>query len=160
MFGACATTTRGTHENVFIESSPPGATAMTKISLQDPISLGDGTESFYLGCAPTPCSINIPRKKSPIITVSKSGYDPISFLVLSTWETGPSSVAEGSIVAGVPDGSHVIAGKADLSKRIPIAGGMWSTGLVTYGVGPVVDLATGANRSLSPNPVTVILKSK
>ena len=79
LFGACATTTRGTHENVLIDSSPPGATAMTKISLQDPISLGDGTESFYLGCAPTPCSINIPRKKSPIITVSKSGYDPISF---------------------------------------------------------------------------------
>jgi len=51
----------------------------------------------------------------------------------------------------------VIAGKPDALKRIPIQGASITGGLVTLGAGSVLDYASGANLSLSPNPVTVKL---
>ena len=152
----CATATRGTHERVDIISVPEGASAQSDMKSKKALTYDDGTKSDYLGCAPTPCSINFPRRANTVVTMTKAGYDPIKFKVISTWETGSSAVRAGSVVAGLPTGSHVVAGKTDLLKRIPVAGGMLTSALF-YGVGPVVDIASGANLSLSPNPVTVYL---
>ncbi len=152
----CATATRGTHERVSIVSVPDGAKAQSDMMSRKSLVYDDGTESNYFGCAPTPCSINFPRRANTVVTMSKPGYDPIKFKVISTWETGSAALRAGSIVAGLPTGSHVVAGKTDLLKRIPINGGMLTSALF-YGVGPVVDIASGANLSLSPNPVTVYL---
>lgn len=154
---ACATATRGTHANVRITSEPPNARAISDLKATELQTYEDGFQSQYYGCAPTPCSINLPRRSSPVIDVSKEGYDPIKFKIVSTWETGSASVRSGSIVAGMPPGSHVVVGDPSLLQRVPIQGGVLTSGLFTYGIGPVVDIASGANLSLSPNPVTVFL---
>ena len=152
---ACATATRGTHERVMINSEPAGAAAITDLKASAKQSFEDGTTSDFYGCSPTPCSINLPRKSSPVVDMTLDGHQPIKFKILSTWETGSSSVPAGAIISGTARGTYVRVGEPNLLKRIPISGGMFTTGLVTWGVGPVVDLATGSNRSLSPNPVTV-----
>ena len=154
---ACATATRGSHEMVRINSLPEGATAISDLKASKQQSYQDGTVSAYYGCAPTPCGINLPRKSDPVISVSKDGYEPIKFKIVSTWETGSASVSSGAIVSGVPTGSHVIAGKPEALKRIPIQGASMTGGLFTLGAGSVLDYASGANFSLSPNPVTVKL---
>lgn len=151
---ACATATRGTHERVRIISVPEGAMAQSDMKSKKMLTYADGTESEYIGCAPTPCNINFSRRANTVVTMTKPGYDTIKFKVISTWETGSSAVKAGTIVAGLPTGSHVVAGKTDLLKRIPVHGGMFASSIF-YGVGPVMDIATGANLSLSPNPVTV-----
>ena len=152
----CATATRGVNEKVSIISEPAGATALSNLKSRKTLTFEDGTQSKFIGCAPTPCDIQISRKGQPTITVAKPGYDPIKFVIVSTWEKGSTALAAGSIVAGIPPGSYVVAGKSDLIKRIGVNTGMIASGLF-YGVGPVVDIASGANRSLSPNPVSVYL---
>lgn len=61
-------------------------------------------------------------------------------------------------MAGLPPGSHVVAGSTEFLKRIPVGGRVFVGGVMTFGVGALVDVAiTGANKNLSPNPVTVFL---
>jgi len=71
--------------------------------------------------------------------------------------TSSTSLATGTIVAGTQRGSHVVVGSPDLLKRIPIGGASIFGGVMTLGAGSIVDVATGAGLSLSPNPVTVFL---
>lgn len=153
----CATATRGTQERVFIHSEPPGARVTSDIKDSKTVTFDDGTQSDYRGCAPTPCSINFSRKAAPVLRIEKDGYQPLNVKIVSSWATGSKSIASGSIVAGIPPGSHAVTGDADLLKRIPIQGAMFTTGLMTFGVAPLVDIAAGSNRSLSPNPVTIFL---
>lgn len=154
---SCATATRGSHERVKIVSEPHGATVSSDFLMPKPIIFEDGTQSEYMGCAPTPCSLNISRRAAPVITVSKPGFQSIKFKIVSTWQSGASALRAGSLIAGIPPGSHVKAGEAGALNSIPVNGGVLTSGLLTYGVGPVVDIASGANRSLSPNPVSVYL---
>lgn len=154
---ACATATRGTHERVMINSEPPGATAVSDVKAAKPMTYDDGQTYDFLGCAPTPCGINFSRRSEPVINVWMKDHQPIKFKVVSTWEAGSSSIREGAIVSGTPRGSYVVVGKPDIFKTIPVGGGMLTSGLISWGVAPAIDLTTGANRSLSPNPVTVFL---
>ena len=154
---ACATATRGTHEMVRVNSVPEGASAISNLKAPRLQTFQDGTMSPFYGCAPTPCGINLPRKSDPVVEVSKDGHESIKFKIVSTWETASASVPPGAIVSGTPRKSHVIAGKPDALKRIPIQGASITGGLVTLGAGSVLDYASGANLSLSPNPVTVKL---
>lgn len=150
---ACATVTQGANEGLRIESVPPGAMALTNIK-----SEGRHAVNGYVGCSPTPCSISISRKTSPTITVTLADHQPIKFKVTSAVATSSTSVPTGSLVAGLPPGSHVVAGQADLLKRIPVGGRVFFGGVMTLGVGTILDVAvTGANKNLSPNPVTVFL---
>jgi hypothetical protein len=153
LFSACATATRGTHERVMINSEPVGATALSDIASQNAKNTIDG----FIGCEPTPCGLNISRKAAPVITVSKDGYQPIKFKIISSNATSATSVPTGAIVAGIAPGSYVKAGSPDLLKRIPIGGAIIAGGLFSFGGGIVLDAATGAGRSLSPNPVTAYL---
>ena len=154
---SCATATRGTQERVRIESDPIGATVTSDIKSQKTVTYANGTSAQYIGCAPTPCSLNISRKANPVLTIKKDGHQTLKVKIVSSWATGSRSVASGSLVAGLPPGSHAVAGSADALKRIPIQGAMFGTGLMTFGVAPLIDIAAGSNRSLSPNPVTVFL---
>ncbi|MEM9601062.1 MAG: hypothetical protein AAF926_08570 [Pseudomonadota bacterium] len=149
----CATVTQGTRESLRVESEPAGALALTDIPSTESLYAIDG----YLGCEPTPCAISIPRKAQPKITISLDGYQPITFKVSSSVATSATSVQTGALVAGLPPGSHVRAGSADFLKRIPVGGRVLAGAVMTYGVGAVVDVATGANRNLAPNPVTAFL---
>jgi len=149
----CATATRGTHEMVNINSEPAGARAISNIPNKTKNSNLDG---FY-GCEPTPCRINFSRRSEPVISIEKAGYKDIKFKVISSVATSSTSLATGTIVAGTQRGSHVVVGSPDLLKRIPIGGASIFGGVMTLGAGSIVDVATGAGLSLSPNPVTVFL---
>lgn len=154
--GACATATRGTHEIVKINSEPSGAKAISNISNTTKNSNLDG---FY-GCEPTPCEINFSRREEPVISIEKDGYQAIKFKLVSSVATSSSAVPVGAIVAGTQRGSHVVAGSPELLKRIPVGGASIFGGVMSFGAGSIVDIATGAGLSLSPNPVTVFLVPK
>ena len=147
----CATATRGTHEVVQINSEPSGARAISDI----PSKSRKNNINGFIGCEPTPCGLNISRRAEPVITVEKEGYKSIKFKVVSSVATSRSSVPTGSIVAGTQNGSHVVAGSPDFLKTIPVGGASIFGGVMTFGAGSVLDIATGAGLSLSPNPVTV-----
>lgn len=149
----CATATRGTHERVEINSNPIGASAISDIKNK---TSEDNINGFY-GCNPTPCSINFTRRAAPVIEVSKDGYQPIKFKIVSSVTTSASAVPTGSIVAGTPNGSHIVAGRPEFLKSIPVGGASIFGGVMSLGAGTVLDIATGAGLSLSPNPVTAFL---
>lgn len=149
----CATATRGTHEMVQINSEPPGARAISNI----PNKTKNSNLDSYYGCEPTPCGINFSRRAAPVITIEKDGYKDIKFKVVSSIATSSTSLATGTIIAGTQQGSHVVVGSPDLLKRIPIGGATIFGGVMTLGGGLILDAATGAGLSLSPNPVTVFL---
>ena len=147
----CATATRGTHEVLQINSEPSGARAISDI----PSKGSKDNINGFIGCEPTPCDLNISRRAEPVITVEKEGYKAIKFKVVSSVATSSSSVPTGSIVAGTRNGSHVVAGSPDFLKRIPVAGASIFGGVMSFGAGSLLDIATGAGLSLSSNPVTV-----
>lgn len=151
--GACATLTRGTHEAVEINSEPVGATVVSDI----PSTNQDLAINGHLGCMPTPCKINFPRKSTPVLTVSKDGYESIKFQLISTNSTSKSATPEGTIIAGIPPGSYAQAGKPGFLKSIPIGGVIVFDSIQTLGLSALLDAGTGAGRSLSPNPVTAFL---
>ena len=153
LISGCATATRGTHEMVKINSEPSGARVTSDI----PNKTQKNNFGGYYGCEPTPCGINISRKAAPVLTIEKEGYEPIKFKIVSSNATSATSVATGAVVAGTQEGSHVVAGSPELLKRIPVGGAIIFGGLMSLGGGLVVDAATGAGRSLSPNPVTAFL---
>ena len=150
---ACATLTRGTHEVVEINSEPVGAKAISDVQSKNQ----KNTIGGYIGCEPTPCGLNLPRKSTPLITVSKDGHQTIKFKLISTNATSKSATPEGSIVAGVPPGSYVQAGRPTFLKSIPMGGVIVWDAITTMGASALLDASTGAGRSLSPNPVTAFL---
>ena len=150
---ACATATRGTHEVVKINSEPAGARAISDIPNK---TQNNNLEGFY-GCAPTPCSINFSRRAEPVISIEKEGFQDIKFKVISSVATSSSSIPRGSIVAGTQNGSHVVTGSPEFLKSIPVGGASIFGGVMSLGAGTLLDVATGAGLSLSPNPVTVFL---
>lgn len=146
---ACATVTKGTHEEVKINSDPIGAKAVSDIR---------GSDGQLIRCEATPCVLNLPRKSRARVTISKEGYQSIIFALASSRATSATSVPAGAIVSGTPDGSHVVAGSQDLLKRVPVSVTAAGNAFFTMGAAVPIDMATGANLSLSPNPVTAILK--
>ena len=144
---------RGTHEVVSINSEPVGAKVVSDIQSKTETNTVDG----YLGCEPTPCGINLPRKYTPVITVSKDGHESIKFKLISTNATSKATTPEGTIVAGIPPGSYAQAGTPEFIRSIPVGGLIVLDAIRTLGVSALVDAGTGAGRSLSPNPVTAFL---
>jgi len=154
--GACASLTRGTHEGVEFNSEPAGATVVSDIQSDKQ----DLAINGYLGCSPTPCKIRFSRKSTPVLTVSKDGYESIKFQLISTNATSKSATPEGTIIAGIPPGSYAQAGKPKFLKSIPVGGLIVSDAILTLGASALLDYGTGAGRSLSPNPVTAFLAPK
>ena len=149
----CATATRGTHEVVKINSEPSGARAISNIPNKTKNSNLDG---FY-GCEPTPCEINFSRRAEPVISIQKEGYKDIKVKIVSSVATSSNSVPRGTIVAGTQKGSHVVAGSPEFLKSIPIGGAIIFGGVMSFGAGSILDVATGAGLSLTPNPITAFL---
>lgn len=147
--GGCATAVRGVEENVRIDSLPSGASLIIKI--EEGPNTGD-----TLTCEATPCTISLSRKTKARVTANLDGHPSISFLLVSHRMTSNIATPPGVIIAGLPTGPHVIAGSPDVLKALP-PGSVSLAGSVFWGLGPVVDQASGANRSISPNPVTIVL---
>ncbi len=150
---SCATIVRGDHDKIFIISEPEGAKVLTDIEFDGK----DNLEGFY-GCMPTPCTIRLPRRKAPIVHVSKEGYEDIKYAVSSSVATSSASVLPGSIVAGLPPGSYVQVLKPNQISQIPLGGIVIFAEVATYGGSLLVDEISGAKKNLAPKAVKVYLK--
>lgn len=84
MLSACATVTRGRHEQWLIQSSPPEATVKT--------SLGH--------TCTTPCSLRLPREAVFTATVSKPHYDPVTVSVSHHMELDGGVAFAGNVLIG------------------------------------------------------------
>jgi hypothetical protein len=160
LLSGCLTVTRGNTESLQIITKPPGASASAELLRQNgEKDVRENSTSREISCSPTPCSLKIPRVNHARVTVEKDGYKPVKFLAVSKGSSPTSSIRPGTIVAGHPSGSHVIAGTPQTITKYLSGNTMTAAQILTvYGIpGLFVDKATGANRSLSPNPVTVEL---
>ncbi len=155
----CLSASRGTTETIEIITDPVGADIEAELLQQDGNpALSAKNQPQLMRCTPSPCSLKIPRLKHARILVSKDGFHSIKFLVVSKGSSPTSTIRPGVIVAGHPSGSHVIAGTPETITTL--LSGNTLTGLeatATYGLSILVNNATGANRSFSPNPVLVRL---
>ncbi|MEM9385476.1 MAG: hypothetical protein AAGA68_10475 [Pseudomonadota bacterium] len=153
--GGCATVVRGTTDTLTIASFPEGATVTSDIPVPTSDSSVNVPGGVY-GCDATPCSIEVPRRASGRITVSLDGYRPISYRIVSSATTSNDVLVPGTLIAGLPPGSHVVVGTPQ-SGQVGLRGASSLTGMATYGAGSVIDAMSGANLNVAPQVVTVFL---
>lgn len=77
-FSSCATVTKGTTESIKVITDPPGARAYTDI-----LRVKSDKTSGYIGCEPTPCSFNLPRRTEAVILIEHADYAPYEAAVFS-----------------------------------------------------------------------------
>ncbi len=102
--GACATITRGTTQEVVVESTPPGAAVRT-------------TTGFT--CEATPCTFKMPRKEGFDVTISKDGYKPATVTVESKMSGGGAAGMAGNVIAGGIIGIGVDATSGAMMDLVP-----------------------------------------
>lgn len=81
---ACGTVTRGTEEQVSFHSNPDGAKAQTTLGL---------------ACT-TPCTLDIPRKKTFQVTMTKEGYEAQTVDVKTEVSGGGAAGVAGNVLLG------------------------------------------------------------
>ena len=157
----CATVVRGGHQDFRVETSPPGASVATTLRARD------GTA---LGCAPTPCSVRVPRRSTFVAAVELDGHQPVRVAVR------PASSADGALLglaggqalglgvtatsvaatSGTTVGSFAGAAVASLPS---FAAALGLAGLLS---GPFifVDSSTGALGSVFPSGLSIQLATQ
>jgi hypothetical protein len=84
--GGCATVTRGTGEQIQVNSDPQGAEARTSLGFQ---------------CI-TPCTLNVQRKDEFSITIAKPGFEPQTVPVMTRVAgAGVAGFAGNVLVGGI-----------------------------------------------------------
>ena len=179
---ACATATRGSTTLFIVETTPVGAKAettvptkefgkMTKVRL-DRIQSGklEEPDFKYRFCEPTPCGIEMPRKKDFHVLVTKDGYTPEVHKIgyLHRKEIRNETVKNTALTAGAVGVGTGVAVGAATSSSILFSGGAaagTAAGIVVAapivlvgGVALGVDAASGANYDVWPNPLPLELK--
>ena len=165
---ACATMERGTRDTFIVYTSPIAATVTTDMAMEN--SKDKKGEDSYFGCAPTPCSIDMPRKSGFNVLVSKEGYLPQSYQIESLRynemaKRNAQAVVGTTVAAGAVIGASVltidailvglgtattgVAGAAVATTMLPVA----AAGVVALGV----DASSGANKDFFPNPMSIKL---
>jgi hypothetical protein len=104
LLAACGTITRGTTEQVTINSNPPGAEART--------SLGQV-------CTATPCTYAIPRKSDFIVSYSMPGYQDLQVPVATRIAGGGAASFAGNILVGGVIGMGVDAATGSSFEHYP-----------------------------------------
>lgn len=177
---ACATATRGTTTLLVVNTTPTGANVITSIETKQSKKLGkserrkvieneteDDLKFEYLGCDPTPCGIEVPRKARFEILVSKDGHVPQLFFIdrihrkdVANKNSGKAALATGA-AAGAGAATAVATGAtiAGASIAAPLAVMAAFPVLIAGGTSIAVDAASGANFDLTPNPVTANLQT-
>ena len=151
--GACATVARGPNAEMVVDTTPPGATITT-----DLLRRGEA-----LGCAPTPCTFQVPRKKHFLMTITHPEAAPVEIGVVSrNHRESLNANLRGAGATGAASGvllGSAVAGLGGAGGAV-LAGAAAATAAVTAGVGAVslgVDAMTGALKNPTPNPVILVL---
>jgi hypothetical protein len=100
----CATITRGTTEQVLINSEPAGASAIT---------------STGLTCPSTPCTFEIARKSEFVVSFNKDGYVPQQVPVGTKMAGGGAAGLAGNVLFGGLIGIGVDASSGATLEHYP-----------------------------------------
>ncbi len=156
VLAGCATVVRGTTDTLTITTIPEGARVVSDIPVSTAEATSEQAGAFY-GCPATPCSFEVPRRSGGQFTVSLAGHQPIRYRIVSSVTTSNDVLAPGTIIAGLPPGSHVVVGTPQAGSQLGLRGASGLTGVVTYGAGSVIDAMSGANLNVVPQAVTIYL---
>ena len=85
LVSGCATITKGSNDVLIIESTPEDAQ----------VQLSSGQS-----CLSTPCAIEVPRKSTLTVTVSKAGCKTRKINVLSKMSTSGGAAVAGNVLVG------------------------------------------------------------
>ena len=179
----CATATRGSTTLFIVETAPLGSKAtttvptkefgkMTRVKL-DRIKSGKLEEpNFkYRFCEPTPCGIEMPRKRNFHVLVAKDGYTPqvheIGYMhrkQIKKETMRNTALAAGAVGIGTGVAISASAGSSILfgsSAAVGTAAGIVvaTPSVLVGGVSLGVDAATGANYDVWPNPLPLTLQT-
>lgn len=174
---ACATVQHGSHTAFVVKTDPAGATVTTDeetpASKRKRARTGAGPETAeYYGCAPTPCSFNLPRRSDFNVLVSKEGYRPFTWAVSKDRNSivAKKATEQGTVVAAVAGAgyaAYVLSGAGDVAASSNYL--VWSSssintmnafaglyyGTVALGASSLVDNMSGSLVELYPNPLLI-----
>ncbi len=175
---ACATATRGTTTLLVVNTVPSGAKVISSKETMESRSIGydkrkkalqEGKNSDlqfeYIGCDPTPCGMEVPRKARFEVLVTKDGYEPQIFFIdrihrkdvannnskkaaLSTGAAAGAGAAS-AMATGASIGGASLVGPIAVFVALPVA--------IVGGSSIIIDASSGANFDLTPNPVDTTL---
>jgi len=181
---ACSTVNRGYKDHFRIDTVPQGATVTTSVidnsqkkkrKNQYGRFVDKNAITKYHSCEPTPCAIELPRRSEFVVTLEHPDYEPTELFIRSTTmkggittnATANLATASGS---GLAIGGIIVAPYTALfnlfsftSPAVNTSGIAASGAAAGLGVGVgmiAVDMATGANFNLFPNPVVIELAPK
>ena len=184
MLSACSTVNRGASDRFRIDTVPQGAKVTTSVidssekkrrKNQYGHYQGKDAKITYHSCEPTPCAIKLPRRSEFVVKLEHPGYEPTELFIRSTTMKGGSTTSAATNLAsasgtGLAVGGMFVAPITALSNLLSLtspsvnASGIASSGAAAglgIGVGMIaVDMATGANLNLFPNPVVIELAPK
>ena len=165
----CATMSRGSHATYLVQTIPPGASVTTDLPLENGSGQAgpDPEDAGYYGCAPTPCSFQVPRRSDFNILVFKPGFQPFTWAVTKMRN---KEFAKKTDAANLKTASAASAGNLAVALATTSGGGIAAApaaaGIAGYFVlaaeplyfaGNGLDLASGALVELYPNPLNVKL---
>jgi len=181
MLSACSTVNRGSKDHFRIDTVPQGAKVTTSIidssskkrrKNQYSRHQDKNAKTAYHSCQPTPCAIELPRRSEFVVTLEHPGYEPTELFIRSTTMKGGSTTSAAANLAtasgsGLAIGGIVVAPFTAFGNLLSLtspsvnSSGIASSGAaVGLGVGVgmmAIDMATGANLNLFPNPVVIEL---
>lgn len=184
MLSACSTVNRGYKDHFRIDTVPQGASVTTSVidntrkkrqKNQYGRYAGSNAITQYHGCRPTPCAIELPRRSEFVVTLEHPDYEPTELFVRSTSMKGGTTANAAANIATASGTSFALVGMAasfsaaytpllSLGTQSVNASGIATTGATAglgIGVGMIaIDIATGANLNLFPNPVVIELAPK
>jgi hypothetical protein len=102
--GGCATVTRGTTDQITVNSTPPGAEAKT--------SLGHA-------CPSTPCTWDVSRKAEFVVSFTKDGFEPMQIPVSTRVAGAGAAGFAGNLVIGGIIGMGVDAATGSTLEHYP-----------------------------------------
>jgi len=163
LLSACATVLRTPNTNFVIQTLPAGASVTTDLKILSTA----GNATAYYGCAPTPCSIKLPRRSDFNVLVVKSGYQPFTYAITKDRNKEVAKRnAKANITIGAGASTALIVSSAgalpalSLPAAGAIAGAVALPAVPVIGLTTGIDLASGALIDLYPNPLNVAFASE
>ena len=167
---ACATMERGQRDSFIVYTTPIAASVTTDMAIETSTRANKTQKDRYFGCAPTPCSINMPRKTGFSVLITKDGYLPQSYKIESLpykemIKRNQQTVVGTTITAGAITGASILTVDAILMGIGGASSGVAATAIAITalpvaaagGLSLAVDAGTGANHDFYPNPMSITL---
>lgn len=182
--GGCATVVRGASSSFTVITKPSGATVITSVETIESrkqydwrerkaaLKNGPMPDFAYYTCQPTPCSMDIPKRRAFSMLILKEGYEPVIAAPQRTFDkkakkkarvkAGAGTAAAAATTAGVA----ASAGTAMGTGAFAISTGAALAALAIVAIVPTTlvvasasetDKRTGAYFDFTPNPMIVPL---